>query len=1224
MFLKFHPQDIDQAKNIIASSGVKNVVFSHNTYQVEVDDLESLETTWIFIQLDEKSSVQDCFCTCKKAEYTQSCPHLAAGAMAIFSNHKRPLHERFESSLFSKLFFIIARRYGFDAQILKKEDDDLYLINERGNKPTFKLFLKSQEAKTKLLELFNKPEETEENSIKFSNLSPEELKNYRNDQASIALQFELSFWSDFAKWLFFRSPDTKDLNVEILEGEKNEPTHLKIESKDFRLEVFLASVNWQEVLEPLKPYVKVHDFSSFDLEKIEYDKISKQFKLFKKEAIIANKLQQASDLGRYFYLSGYGFFPKDDDEILTHDTIQKSEIPFFLTHYRQLVEKYLKNVPFSADKIKAQYDLFFDEDANFHIELYVDQPSDLINNSSAVYLPYVFQEKKGFFILKDLFFEGVQKVISPTKMSHFIEHFKHWLNQFDGYQIHMNSVESSLTYEVTSKLNLQFFSREEVLAGSDLIDLDEWCYLKGFGFFPKSSTRSYSNIRSGMKIERDSVGFFIDQNLIDLESIQGFFLAKSPVKSLGLKVSLNQDEMIEIEPKMELYSKEHEGKIQVFDGYGYLLGSGFFPLKDGYSLPKGYEEKKVIARFLEEQFLHFEWNQIQKYIIECDPRLKRIDSFKYSIEAVKEDENKKFSLKIYFQTPHGKMPLGELLEPVLNNKPYITSDAGLIFFDEGQFDYLKQLTKKSFNKTSKELKVSFLEWVKISAFIKAEFSPNCDPKSVEKLKSLDAESQATAEDLPELHGLRSQLRPYQKVGLKWLWHLYHYDMSGILADDMGLGKTHQAMALLAACINKKENLNKKYLVVCPTSVIYHWQNLLNNFLPFVKVKMYYGVARNINDFEENFDLFLTSYGTLRSDIKDISKIKFEVSVLDEMHVAKNQQSQIHKSLKKLNSQMKVGLTGTPIENDLNELKALFDIVLPQYFPDSTTFKEQFVYPIEKFDDYVRKQLLKKMISPFVLRRKKTEVLSDLPEKIEEISYIDLSDEQKALYQQIVHEKRLKMDQVEEEENFYFHVFQLFNKLKQVCNHPALVLQDVENYKNYQSGKFELFKELLIEARNSKQKVVVFSQYLGMLEILRLHLEEEKIGYAGIQGNTRDRKEQIDRFKEDPNCEVFLASLQAAGVGIDLVSASIVIHYDRWWNPAKENQATDRVHRIGQTRGVQVFKFVSKDTIEEHIHDMIIKKLELAQSIVGYDEELEVKKIDKNELLHLLKLVHKDS
>jgi SNF2 family DNA or RNA helicase len=433
------------------------------------------------------------------------------------------------------------------------------------------------------------------------------------------------------------------------------------------------------------------------------------------------------------------------------------------------------------------------------------------------------------------------------------------------------------------------------------------------------------------------------------------------------------------------------------------------------------------------------------------------------------------------------------------------------------------------------------------------------------------------------------------------------------------------MALLAGVMNQSSLSQKKYLVVCPTSVIYHWQNLLKTFLPFAKVLMFYGPFRQISKFIDGHDILLTSYGTLRSDIKIIADISFEVAILDEMHVAKNQQSQVHKCLKRLDAQMKLGLTGTPIENDLNELKALFDIVLPQYFPDLETFKEQFILPIEKMDDHNRKDLLRKMIRPFVLRRKKTEVLNDLPEKIEEISYIELSDEQRNLYKQIVEEKRLKLSELDtsEQDKFYFHVFQLFNKLKQVCNHPALVLNDVGNYTLHQSGKFELFKELIREALASKQKVVVFTQYLGMIEIFKHYLNSEKIGFASIQGSTRDRKEQIDRFKDDPQCEVFLASLQAAGVGIDLVSASIVIHYDRWWNPAKENQATDRVHRIGQTRGVQVFKFVSKDSIEEHIHNLIEKKLELAQSIIGYDDELEIKKIDREELTRLLQLVHKD-
>jgi len=453
----------------------------------------------------------------------------------------------------------------------------------------------------------------------------------------------------------------------------------------------------------------------------------------------------------------------------------------------------------------------------------------------------------------------------------------------------LNSVESALTFSLNEQSTLQFFSREQLQAGSDLIDLDEWCYLKGFGFFPKTSTRSFSNVRPGTKVEKESIGSFIEQNQHELEWIQGFFLSKSPVKTLGLKVTLNAENLIQIEPKMELISSEFEGKVLVFGSFGYVKGSGFFYLKEGFYLPKGYEEKRVIPLYLEDQFLHFEWNQIQKFIIECDPRLKRIDSLKYVVEQVKEDENKKFSLKIMLQTAHGKVPLGELIEPVLTNKPYIMTQAGLIFLEDSKWDFLKILNKRSFSKSSKEIKFSFLDWIKLAAFIKPEFAFGCDAKVVAKLKDIDAVGIGEGEVTPNLSGFQSQLRPYQKIGLNWLWHLYNYDLSGILADDMGLGKTHQAMALIAACLNKPENLDKKYLVVCPTSVIYHWQNLLKTFLPFARVKMFYGPARTLTDFQENSDILLTSYGTLRSDIKELWGIKFELAILDEMHVAKNQQ-----------------------------------------------------------------------------------------------------------------------------------------------------------------------------------------------------------------------------------------------------------------------------------------------------------------------------------------------
>jgi SNF2 family DNA or RNA helicase len=254
------------------------------------------------------------------------------------------------------------------------------------------------------------------------------------------------------------------------------------------------------------------------------------------------------------------------------------------------------------------------------------------------------------------------------------------------------------------------------------------------------------------------------------------------------------------------------------------------------------------------------------------------------------------------------------------------------------------------------------------------------------------------------------------------------------------------------------------------------------------------------------------------------------------------------------------------------------------------------------------------------------VLLELPEKIEEIAYCDLSDEQQELYKKtfLLHKEALLQDLESNTKPVpYLHVFSLLSTLKQICDHPCLLTKQLEAFQTHKSGKWDLFVELLQEIRDSGQKVVVFSQYLGMLDMMELYLKEHQIGYAGIRGSTRDRKEQLDLFKADPKCEVFLASLQAAGVGIDLVSASVVIHYDRWWNPARENQATDRVHRIGQNRGVQVFKMVTKGTIEEHIHRLIEKKRALTEGVLGFDDQDQIKGLNREELLHLLWLIDKD-
>ena len=436
------------------------------------------------------------------------------------------------------------------------------------------------------------------------------------------------------------------------------------------------------------------------------------------------------------------------------------------------------------------------------------------------------------------------------------------------------------------------------------------------------------------------------------------------------------------------------------------------------------------------------------------------------------------------------------------------------------------------------------------------------------------------------------------------------------------GKTHQAMALLAAADNVCKRIEpgqrRYFLVVCPTSVIYHWQEKLQRFLPNLRVKTFYGAQRKLEHCLAEGDLILTSYGVLRMERENLAEIYFDIVIFDEIQMAKNHQSQVHAAVGLLQAKMRLGLTGTPLENNLRELKALFDLVLPDYMPSESRYRRIFVHPIEKQGDNVAKQLLNRYIKPFLLRRRKTEVLQDLPEKTEELAYCELLADQSSLYQKVLTQSREQMvaDLKEDSKKVeYMHIFALLSKLKQICDHPAVYHKKPSDYSQYLSGKWVLFVELLTQARDSSQKVVVFSQYLDMLNIIEAFLKKEKIGYASIRGETVKRGEELQRFHEDPHCEVFVGSLGAVGMGVDLTAASVVIHYDRWWNAARENQATDRVHRIGQQKGVQVFKLVTKKTLEEGINRIIEKKAALfADVIVDTDG---FKSFSREELIELL-------
>ena len=468
------------------------------------------------------------------------------------------------------------------------------------------------------------------------------------------------------------------------------------------------------------------------------------------------------------------------------------------------------------------------------------------------------------------------------------------------------------------------------------------------------------------------------------------------------------------------------------------------------------------------------------------------------------------------------------------------------------------------------------------------------------------------------HGTRIMLREYQDMGLRWLWWLYKNGLHGLLADEMGLGKTHQAMTLMCAIL--RETPDAKFLVICPTTVLDHWMDKVEEFAPVLKPIKYHGPRRAgaLKDLDRGSALLITSYGIMLRDVRHLAARKWETLVLDEAHFVKNNDTATYQAVCRLPARLRLCLTGTPMENHLGELKNLFDFLVPGYLGSDEYFRRNFLTPLEREGDQETTLALQKLIHPFKMRRTKSNVLKDLPAKVEDLRHCALSDEQVKMYRDVVALKAAPLVQQLKDSSSpipYLHVFATLTMLKQICDHPALMTGD-NDLQRHESGKFELLKELLDEAMDSGHKVVIFSQYVGMVNLISRFLQSKGVGHVTLTGQTRNRGEVIKSFQTDPNLKVFIGSLLAGGVGIDLTAASVVIHYDRWWNATKESQATDRVHRIGQNKNVQVLKLVTRGTLEEKIDRMISAKRELFERFLDRDEEV-FRTLSRQELIELL-------
>jgi len=468
------------------------------------------------------------------------------------------------------------------------------------------------------------------------------------------------------------------------------------------------------------------------------------------------------------------------------------------------------------------------------------------------------------------------------------------------------------------------------------------------------------------------------------------------------------------------------------------------------------------------------------------------------------------------------------------------------------------------------------------------------------------------------------LREYQKNGLSWLWSLYHRGLSAMLADDMGLGKTHQGLAFLSSLYKSKTHKpDLPSLVVAPNSVIAAWEQKLNKYNTGMKWVVFHGKARELPTKNSTTHLVLTTYGILNREPKLLER-NWHVVILDEAQTIKNAETQSSLNARKLKAEFRIAMTGTPVENQATDLWALVEFMLPGYLGNLTRFKSLYGASSKDFTPGFETAALKRLITPFMLRRTKAKVLTELPEKSEEVVACAMTEPQKLAYKEMMNSASAVQVREALEEGGkidYANVLALLTRLKQICDHPRLAELNTgatspEELDPFQSGKWETFDELMQEALGSGLKVVVFTQYLGMMDLVGTYLKKRGIGSTELRGDTQDRGARLKEFAENPECKVFVCSLLAGGLGIDLTAASVCIHMDRWWNPARENQATDRLHRFGQTRGVQVFKLQLEGTVEDRVAAIIEKKTALSGALVE-ESSLGLKSFSRKELLELL-------
>jgi SNF2 family DNA or RNA helicase len=619
-------------------------------------------------------------------------------------------------------------------------------------------------------------------------------------------------------------------------------------------------------------------------------------------------------------------------------------------------------------------------------------------------------------------------------------------------------------------------------------------------------------------------------------------------------------------PKAEAFSWLNENRVN-------LLNFGF-----EVSQPESRDKKYFVGKAVIEVEVkeNIDWFDIHAKI--------RFGEFEVPFKELRKLILKR---KVEFKLPNGEIAIIPEI--------WLTKYADLFALSETEGNNERPVLRKHHLNLVKELEEGNLAKVHLS----------------EKLRSLS--SFGGIKNYPVPVAFKGELRPYQKAGYNWLKFLNEYRLGGCLADDMGLGKTVQTLTLLQS---EKDVGAGTTLLIMPTSLIYNWEMEANKFTPELKILNYTGTLRNkdITRFE-NYDLVLTSYGITRLDVELLQKFYFNYIILDESQVIKNPTSNIAKAVRELKSRHKLVLTGTPIENTTLDLWSQMSFINPGILGTQTYFRNEFQNPIEKKADESRSKKLGAIIKPFILRRHKSQVATELPEKVENIQYSVMTSEQEKRYEEVKGHYREKIFKLIEQEglgNSRFMILEGLTKLRQIANHPKMV----ETSYDGDSGKLEDITHMLQNAMGEGHKILVFSQFVKHLDLVKAYLKLNKIDFAYLDGSSVDRKEQVERFNRDTTLKIFLISIKAGGLGLNLTEADYVFILDPWWNPAVEAQAVDRAHRIGQKKKVFTYKFITRNTVEEKILTLQQRKLRLTQELITTEESF-MKQLTKEDIEQML-------